>query len=61
MYLAVGSKVGGGVTIKNTYDPDALAYLNAVEEADTQSLESSVKAAINSFVVGCKADGIWTA
>jgi hypothetical protein len=61
MYLAVGCRFRGGVTIKNTYDPDALAYLNAVEAADTQSLESSVKAAINSFVVGCKADGIWTA
>lgn len=59
MYLAVGCRLRGGVTIKNTYDPDALAYLNAVEAADTQALESSVKAAINSFVVGCKADGTW--
>lgn len=51
----------GGLTLSNTYDADALAYLNAVEAADGQSLESSVKVAINTFVVGCKSDGIWTA
>lgn len=49
------------MSIKNTYDADALAYLNAVEAADGQALESSVKSAINTFVIGCKADGIWNA
>jgi hypothetical protein len=44
-----------------SFDPDALAYLTAVEAADGQALESSVKSAINTFVVGSKADGIWTA
>jgi hypothetical protein len=43
------------------YDPDAQAYITAVEAADTQSLEIGVKDAINAFVVGCKADGIWSA
>jgi hypothetical protein len=43
------------------FDPDALAYLEAVEEADGQALESAVRAAINDFVVGCKTDGIWDA
>jgi hypothetical protein len=43
------------------YDPDAQAYISAVEAADTQALEVGVKDAINAFVVGCKADGIWTA
>jgi hypothetical protein len=43
------------------YDPDAQAYITAVEAADTQALEVGVKDAINAFVVGCKADGIWAA
>jgi hypothetical protein len=43
------------------YDPDAQAYITAVEAADTQVLEVGVKDAINAFVVGCKADGIWAA
>ena len=60
MYLGLGLRLGG-LTASNTYDADALAYLNAVEAADGQSLESSVKVAINTFVVGCKADGIWDA
>lgn len=42
-------------------DPDAQAYLTAVEAADGQALETAVRAAINDFVVGCKADGIWNA
>jgi hypothetical protein len=40
-------------------DPDALAYINAVEAADGQALEAGVKTAIIDFVVGCKADGNW--
>ena len=45
------------------YDPDAEAYFNRVEgpTGDNQTLEASVKTAINNFVVGCKADGIWDA
>lgn len=48
------------------YDPDAQAYITAVEAADTAAgspggLETAVKDAINAFVVGCKADGIWNA
>jgi hypothetical protein len=42
-------------------DSDAEAYLVAVETADAMQLEQSVADAINSFVVGCKADGIWSA
>jgi hypothetical protein len=42
-------------------DPNAAAYIAAVEAADTQALEPAVRAAINDFVVGCKADGIWAA
>ena len=43
------------------YDADAQAYITAVEAADGQALETAVRDAINAFVVGCKADGIWTA
>jgi hypothetical protein len=45
------------------YDADAQAYFNRVEgpSGDNQTLETAVKTAINDFVVGCKADGIWSA
>jgi hypothetical protein len=42
-------------------DADALAYLRAVETADGQRLEAEVRLAVERFIVGCKADGIWTA
>jgi hypothetical protein len=48
----------GGAAVS---DPDAQAYLQAVEVADNQALEQSVQQAVNQFVIGCKADGIWTA
>ena len=59
-------KLGLGLSLPQTraaglsLDPDALAYLTAVETADEQPLETGVKVAINNFVLGCKADGIWT-
>jgi hypothetical protein len=48
------------------YDPDAQDYINRVIAADvaagnTSGLEVGVQDAINTFVVGCKADGIWNA
>jgi hypothetical protein len=42
-------------------DPDAMTYLAAVEAADGQALESGVRLAVNAFIKGCKADGIWPA
>jgi hypothetical protein len=42
-------------------DPDARAYIQAVEAADSQYLETAVASAIDTFVIGCKADGIWSA
>jgi len=44
-----------------SFDNNALAYISAVEAADGQALETAVKNAINAFVVGCKADRIWSA
>jgi hypothetical protein len=40
-------------------DADALAYINSVEAAEGQQLESGVRQAISDFVAGCKSDGIW--
>lgn len=42
-------------------DADAQTYLRAVETADGQPLEPAVAHAVNEFVLGCKADGIWSA
>jgi hypothetical protein len=42
-------------------DNDANAYLLAVESADGQELESGVITAVESFITGCKSDGIWSA
>lgn len=55
-----GLVFGASVEEAAAEDADAAAYLNAVEAADGQDLEAAVRAAINDFVVGCKADGIWT-
>jgi hypothetical protein len=43
------------------FDDDASTYIEAVEAADTQALETNTRYAINNFVIGCKADGIWSA
>jgi len=43
------------------FDDDASTYIEAVETADTQALETGVRYAINDFVIGCKNDGIWDA
>jgi hypothetical protein len=42
-------------------DPDVQSYLTRVEEADNQGLEYPVAVAIDEFIRGCKADGIWSA
>ena len=42
-------------------DADATAYLAAIQAADGQLLEPAVRIAVNNFIVGCKADGIWNA
>ena len=56
--------ISGDITLRRTWqpmDPDAAAYITAVETADGQALEEPVKIAIDNFVLGCKADGIWNA
>ena len=49
------------ITPQQKLDLDAAIYIDRVESADGQSLEAGVRSAINAFVVGCKADGIWSA
>lgn len=59
MTLIIDSGFSGyGTTFS---DADVNAYLTAVETADNQALEFATAVAINDFVLGCKADGIWTA
>jgi hypothetical protein len=63
--------ISKGITLRKGYigtdDPDAEAYIAAVEAADEAespgvgALETATKVAIHSFVKGCKADGIWPA
>lgn len=47
--------------VREVADTDALAYIAAVQAADGQDLEDSVKFAYEDFILGCKSDGIWTA
>lgn len=42
-------------------DADVNNYIIAVETADRGRLETGVRDAINDFIVGCKADGVWPA
>ena len=60
MKYALGNMLNGAGGLSK-YDPDALAYITAVEAADAQVLEAGVKIAINNFVKGCKSDAIWDA
>jgi hypothetical protein len=43
-----------------TYDTDAAAYFAAIASAGS-SISDANKSAVDTFVVGCKADGIWPA
>ena len=57
-------KISKGLVFRNGYipiDTDAANYAMRVEAADGQPLEEGVFNAINAFVLGCKADGIWNA
>jgi len=49
------------ITGTQKIDPDAAVYLSRVEAADGQTLETGVRTAVESFIVGCKVDGIWSA
>jgi len=63
--LLLQKPTGGKLNITPTAalvdDPDAMSYLAAVEAADGQALESATRLAVNAFIKGCKADGIWPA
>jgi hypothetical protein len=67
----MGLVISKGLTLRKGYigtdDPDAEAYIAAVEAADlaadptAEPLETATKVAIHSFVKGAKADGFWPA
>jgi hypothetical protein len=67
----MGLVISKGLTLRKGYigtdDPDAEAYIAAVEAADEAAspgigaLETATKVAIHSFVKGAKADGFWPA
>jgi hypothetical protein len=64
MTLIIQKPAGAKLNLRKTWQPmdaDAAAYITAVETADAQALENGVKVAIDNFVLGCKADGIWNA
>jgi hypothetical protein len=64
MTLIIQKPTGAKLNLRKGWqpmDPDAAAYITAVETADTEPLEEKTKIAIDNFVLGCKADGIWTA
>jgi hypothetical protein len=71
MTLVIAKPSTAKLVLAKTYvgidDPDAAAYIAAVEAADETAspgvgaLETATKVAIHSFVKGCKADGIWPA
>ena len=61
MLLGLGNSLTKGGNVIGSLDPDAKTYIAAVEAADGQTLESGVKKAYNTFVKGCKSDGIWDA
>jgi hypothetical protein len=59
--LATTAQIANWGSFAISLDPDAQDYINRVETADGQALETGVKDAIYAFVIGCKADGIWSA
>lgn len=54
---------GGGEPwyLSGTWDQTAVDYITRVEAADAQALEPDVRIAYNTFIAGCKTDGIWNA
>lgn len=64
MTLKLAKPTTAKLAFRKTWQPmdaDAAAYITAVETADGQALEEKTKIAIDNFVLGCKADGIWSA
>lgn len=57
----LGSVSPADVSESVVLDPDAAAYITAVETADGQTLEAGVKTAYETFITGCKTDGSWAA
>jgi hypothetical protein len=66
MTLIIQKPTSGKLILAKTFygfiaDADARDYLTRVHAAEGQTLEPETCLAIEAFVTGCKADGIWTA
>jgi hypothetical protein len=57
---AVSKLMLGATEIWSAVDADAQAYFDRITAAGS-TISNTNKAAVNAFIVGCKADGIWTA
>lgn len=57
---AVSKLMLGNTEVWSAVDPDAADYFARIVSAGS-SISSANQAAVNEFVVGCKADGIWSA
>jgi hypothetical protein len=57
----IGNNIFSELPIPGNFDSDAATYIANVEIADNSALEPFVRSAINTFIVGCKSDGIWPA
>jgi hypothetical protein len=56
-----GTSLYDEMRLQRRLEPEAQRYIEAIERAERQATESAVRVAINDFVAGCKADGIWRA
>jgi hypothetical protein len=59
--LVLPSRRGAPPIITQVRDPDARAFIQRVQAADGQELGRTLWGAIDRFVIGCKADGTWSA
>jgi hypothetical protein len=59
--LFLPSRRGAPPIITQVRDPDARSFIQRVQAADGAPLETAVMTALDRFVIGCKADGIWGA
>jgi hypothetical protein len=57
--IRASTSVSAWISKYPNFDPDAAAYISAVQQADQQTLEMPVKEAFNTFVLKLKSDSLW--
>lgn len=58
--IGIGLYLDGRASVSGA-DPDAAAYIAAVEAAGGVALEQGIRDAYTAFITGCKSDGNWPA